>query len=81
MYENLISNYVSKMTEEDIQKFASSKGINISEADLPIIYEYTKKHWKEFYEKNASKVLEELKPKISLETYNKIEDMYSDYLK
>lgn len=76
MYYNLIKSYVDRLTIEDLDKFANSKGITLTEEEQPIIYNCIKQHWETFYYGNPKEILEDLKQKINIDTYNKIEALY-----
>lgn len=76
MYYNLIKNYVERLTIEDIRKYSISQGITLTEDEEKVLLEYAKKYWQTFYYGNPRGILEELKIKLSSETYNKIETLY-----
>jgi sulfur relay (sulfurtransferase) DsrC/TusE family protein len=72
----LIQEYVGRMNVSDIDNFAKKQGITLSEEELKIIYEYIKNHWRTFYYGNPKELLEELKGKLSINVYNKLEALY-----
>lgn len=45
----LIKNYVSKLTKDDVKKFTLSKGINLSEEELDFTYRFIKKNYALLY--------------------------------
>jgi hypothetical protein len=51
----------------------------LEENELDIIHIYLKKHWRTFYYGNPKEILEELKTKLSDDTYNKIEQLYRQF--
>jgi hypothetical protein len=51
----------------------------LEENELDIINTYLKKHWRTFYYGNPKEILEELKTKLSDDTYNKIEQLYRQF--
>ena len=79
MYEKLIRKYVLKLTEEDIEKFAKGKGINISDEEIKIVFMYIKNYWKEFLNGNPNELFLELKEKLSSEVYEEILNLYNKY--
>lgn len=79
MYEKLIKEYVLKLTEEDILKFAKKRGIIITDEELKIIYMYIKNYWKEFYKGDPTELFLELKEKLSKDVYTEILNLYNEY--
>ena len=75
----LIEQYINKLTKEDINKFAVSRGIKISENDLNIIYNHLKKDYKTFIYGNQRVILDELKKEVEPGTYNQIELLFLQY--
>lgn len=76
MYDYLINEYVNRLTISEIRNFAFKKGIDLTDEETDIIYEYTKKHWRTFVHGNPRAILDELKNKVRPFTYNKIETLY-----
>ena len=76
MYVFLISEYINRITKDEIKQFAYKKGVELTEEETNIIYEYTKKHWRTFLHGNPRSILDELKTKLKSFTYNKIETLY-----
>ena len=72
MYENLIRNYVSKMTIDDIKKYASIKNINATNKEMQIVYEFIKKNYSKIYNNDMDFIEKNLKPKISNSLYNRL---------
>ena len=75
----LISEYVKRMTKQDIVKFSTSQGITLEEQELDTIYNYVKKYYKTFIYGNPRPILDELKTKVKPMTYNKIENLYGQF--
>lgn len=75
----LISEYVKRLTKEDIIKFSTSQGIILDNQELDTIYTYIKKHYKTFIYGNPRPILDELKTKVKPMTYNKIENLYGQF--
>ena len=72
MYENIIRNYVSKMTIDDVKKYASIKNINANEEEMQIVYEFIKKNYSKIYNNDMDFIERNLKPKISNSLYNRL---------
>lgn len=75
----LISEYVNRMTKEDISKFALKQGIILDESELDTIYNYIKKDYKTFIYGNPRVILDEVREKVRPLTYNKIENLYQQF--
>ena len=78
MYENLIRNYVSKMTINDIKKYASIKNINATEEEMQIVYEFIKKYYSKFNKNDMFFIEKYLKPKIRPQLYNQLLILYNE---
>ncbi|MFV0249776.1 MAG: hypothetical protein ACK5HP_01905 [Bacilli bacterium] len=79
MFKNLIKNYVDKLSTEDINFFAVSNNIYLNEVEKKIIYKEIKENWKILLSDNYYSVLKNIKDKVSLETYFKIENLIKIY--
>ena len=75
----LLSEYVKRLTKEDIVKFSESQGIILEEYELNTIYDYIKKYYKTLVYGNPRSVLDELKDKVKPITYQKIENLYTQF--
>lgn len=75
----IINEYIKKITQEDIKKFAIKNKIELTEKEIDIIYQYIKTRYKEFINGNSLKILEEIKKEVSPNTYNKIISLYNQY--
>lgn len=76
MKEYLISEYIKKMTIEDIINFAKKKNIDIPYSDAIILYDYTKKYYKDFINDNPTTIIKELKEKLSPNTFKEAYKLY-----
>lgn len=72
----LLTEYVKKLKKEDIYNYALKEGIPLEDYELDIIYNYIKKDYKTIIYGNIRKILDELKDKVKINTYNKIENLY-----
>ena len=75
----LISEYVKRITKNDIKRFALKEGITLTEFEVNIINEYIKNHYKTFIFGNPKGYLDELKKQVEPLTYNKIETLYKEF--
>lgn len=76
MNDYLLQSYIERLSKEDINSFAKTQGITLENDELEIIYDYLKKYWRTFYYGNPKQLLEELKEKLSNDTFCKIESLY-----
>lgn len=76
MKEKLISEYVSRMTIDDVRNFAIQNGVSLNEDELSIVYNYAKTEWRTIVFGNPRGILDDLKNKINPISYQKIESLY-----
>jgi len=76
MKERLINEYVNRMTLDDVNKFALQNGINLKDDELKIVYTYIKNDWRTICFGNPRGILDDLKSKIDINSYSKIESLY-----
>ena len=76
MKEKLISEYVNRMTLDDVNKFALQNGINLKDDEIKLIYDRIKSDWHTIVFGNPRAILDELKSKLDNASYQKIEAMY-----
>ncbi len=74
----LIKNYVSKMTKEDVQKFASKNEIYLSESEIDFTYRFIKKNYEALYA-NPNIDLSKYKAHYSEENYTKLMKLITSY--
>ena len=72
----LISEYVNRMTKNDIVNFSLKQGIILDNNEIDIIYDYIKNNYKTIIYGNPTDILNEIKYKVKPLTYNKIENLY-----
>lgn len=73
----LIKNYVSKLTKDDVKKFTLSKGINLSEEELDFTYRFIKKNYALLYV-NPNIDLTKYKNNYTEENFKKIMSLIKD---
>ena len=76
MIENLIKEHISKLTKEDINKFALDNNIKLTDNELNSIYEITKNDWYELIYGDSSIIFSNHRSKIKEENYLKIEELF-----
>ena len=74
----IIYEYINRLRREDIIKFCSIKGITVSNEEIDIVYSYIKNDYKRFFN-NPMDVLNEVKCKVSNNTFNEIMKLYDKY--
>ena len=78
MYENIIKNYVDKLTKEDIINYSKKEDIFLNDNEINVIYDEIKNKWKQLYNGNT-RVITDLENKINNKAYNKLIDLYNPY--
>jgi len=76
---NIIERYINKMKKEDINNFALSKNITLSEDELNFTYDFIKKNYKNLLGNPNLLNLELYKNKYSKENFSKITKVYQEY--
>lgn len=74
----LVKNYVSKMTREDVVKFSTKKGIILSESEVDFVYRFVKKNYEALYA-NPNIDLTKYKSHFSEENFTKLMKLVSEY--
>lgn len=80
MYENIIKNYVDRLTKEDIINYSKKEDIFLNDNEINVIYYEIKNKWKQLYNGNT-RVITDLENKINNKAYNKLIDLYNTYKK
>lgn len=79
MKNKLIESYIKNITLNDINKFASSNNISLSNENSNKIYKYIKNDWKTIIFGNPCNILNDLKHSFNNSDYIKIEKLYYAY--
>ncbi len=79
MNKYLIYKYSKNITKQDIINFSNSQNISLTANELNTIYYYIINKTKIFLEGNRELILQELKNKLTSNTYNKIIELYNKY--
>ncbi len=76
MKEKLISEYVKRMTIDDVNNFALKNGIILKDDEIKLIYDHIKTNWHTIVFGNPRGILDDLKSKLDNNSYQKIEALY-----
>lgn len=74
----LIKNYVSRMTKEDIVKFTEKNGIYLNDSELDFTYRFIKRNYEALYA-NPNVDLSKYKDNFTPENYSKIMALLIEY--
>ena len=74
----LIYEYINRLRREDIVKFCVIKGIDASDSEIDVVYNYIKRDYKRFFS-NPNVVLSEIKNDVSSNTFSIIMELYNKY--
>lgn len=70
---------MSKLTREDINNFALSKNVFLSENELNFTYDFVKKNWEQVIKNPKLLHLERYQNHFSPENYIKIQKLFNEY--
>lgn len=76
---NIIGAYINKLTKEDINKFAISKGANLSNEELEFTYSFIKKNWKDILKNPSIFDIERYSKYYSNDNFIKIKQVFNEY--
>lgn len=76
MNEFLIKSYISRLTTNDINKFANKHGIELNEEQTKLIEQHIREDWHTIIYGNPRLILDNLKSKLKNNEYQKIENLY-----
>lgn len=69
------------MTRDDINNFAISKNINLSENELDFTYNFVKKNYQDFFSNPKVFNINRYKSNYSEENFSKISKVWNEYYK
>ena len=75
----IISEYIKKITIDDIYTFANKNNIQINESDANTLYYYAKNHYNDFLSGDDYKLIKEIKNKIDPDTFKEAYKLYLEY--
>lgn len=79
MYEVLIKEYLKRLSLKDINDFANKNGTPLKPGEDRVIYNFIMNRWQDVYKGDAVGTLNELKNKVSPETFNNIMFLYNEF--
>ena len=77
MYKELVLKYIKNLTPADIENYAKSRNIILSNDEINIIFNFILKYYEDILNKNTE-VFKKLKPYINDDLYNKIISLYEE---
>ena len=72
MIKRYVSNYIKKLSYEDMVNYINSQGIFLTEEEYQFLFTYTKKNWELLFS-NREQIFKDLKASLNSKTYLKIE--------
>lgn len=76
---NIIGAYINKLTKDDVNKFAISKGANLSNEELEFTYSFIKKNWKDILKNSSIFDIERYSKYYSNDNFIKIKQVFNEY--
>lgn len=80
MFNNIISNFVNKLSIADVNNFALKNNINLNSNELDFTYNFIKNNYKNILDNPNNFDLTQYKTKFSDENFVKIEKLFNEYL-
>ena len=81
MTRNIIKSYAEKLEVKDVIKFGLKEGISVSEEEASTFLETVKDNIDYILDGNGLELIESKKEEFSLETYEKILELFNKYKK
>ena len=79
MFNNLISNYINKLSINDIKIFSLKNNIYLNDKEINYVYNVLKKDYKKLLSNNYDIVFHDAKKYIENDNLKKIYNLYLDY--
>ena len=76
---NMIDKYMQSITKDDVNNFAKSKNITLSESELNFTYTFVKKNYKEMLKNPNLFKIDRYKDHYQGNNFEKIKKVYIDY--
>lgn len=76
---NIISNYVERLTKEDIIKFANMNNLSVSDSEIDFVYTFIKRNYKSVLNNPNSFNLSLYREKFSEDNYLFLENLIKKY--
>lgn len=78
MIKRYVSNYINKLTKEEMILFLKKENIVLNNEETEFLFSYIKKNWKLIFD-NQDKIFLDLKENLNITTYIKIEPILIFY--
>ena len=76
---NLVARYMQNLTKDDVNNFATSKNILLSDEELNFTYDFVKRNWQDILGNPNLLDLDRYKNKFSEENFIKIKRLFIEY--
>ena len=76
---NIIGAYINKLTKDDVNKFAISKGATLSNEELEFTYSFIKKNWKDILKNPSIFDIERYSKYYSKDNFIKVKQVFNEY--
>ncbi len=76
---NIIERFINNMTKDDVNNFAISKNIHLSESELDYTYDFIKKNYKSMLQNPKLFNIERYRNNYTEENFTKISKVYQEY--
>lgn len=76
---NMIDKYMQSITKDDVNNFAKSKNITLSESELNFTYTFVKKNYKEMLKNPNLFKIDRYKDHYQENNFEKIKKVYIEY--
>ena len=76
---SIIERFIMRMSKDDINNFAISKNINLSDSELEFTYNFLKKNYKEMLSNPKLFDINRYQNNYTKENFNKIAKVYQEY--
>lgn len=81
MKKELIKNYISKITKDDIISYIAKENVYANEEEVDLIYNAIKNDYEYLLNNDFMKYISNYKLNINEDLYNKIIEKYNEYKK
>lgn len=76
---NLIKRVMLNLSKEEVNNFALSKNVYLTQEELDFTYDFVKKNWEQVISNPSLLNLERYKNHFSSENFNKINKLFNEY--
>ena len=76
--KSVVYNYIKNIKKEDIYNYGIKQGIEISNNDIDIIYDYINNRYDDIIN-DIERIFLEVKDKLNIKTYDKLLELYDKY--